>query len=213
MKIVSPQDKIIVTITSKYIKDFGSLTKRLSIGDGTSVHLEDFAQILGTVYSLPKELSKKNIENGYSMDEIKVGDQVIFAFNVVFDFYQKNPKDPDSETLYRNRMSYNAKEYWLADITKIFGIIRDGQIIMINGFVMAMPYSEDRIFLQPGSKRTKVCKSSDVMHIGNPRTHLKQISVQQGDVIYYSSKKTQKYQINDKPFIILSQQQVLGKVN
>lgn len=208
--IQSPSDKIIVTITSKYIKDFGSLTKRLAIADGTSVHLEDFAQVVGTVVSLPKEISQKNREAGYSMDEIRVGDQVIFAFNVVFDFYQKTP---DGEPIWRNRMSYKAKDYWLADITKIFAIIRGNEIIMINGFVMAMPYAEDRIFTQPGTKKSRFSKSSDVMHIGNPRTHLPKINVQPGDIIYYNPKKTQKYQINDKPFIILTQQQVLGKVN
>ena len=62
--IQSPEDKIIVTVTSKYIKHFGSLTKRLSITDATSVHLEDFANIIGTVVSLPKGLSKKVVGNG-----------------------------------------------------------------------------------------------------------------------------------------------------
>ena len=86
--IQAPQDNIIVSIKSKYTKDFGSLTRRLSIGDATSVHLEDFAQLKGIVVSLPKEISKTKTENGYSMEGIEVGDTILFAFNVVFDFYQ-----------------------------------------------------------------------------------------------------------------------------
>lgn len=213
MPIQSPQDKIICTITSRYTKDFGSLTKRLAIGDATSIHLEDFANIVGTVVSLPKELSQKNIENGYSMDEIRVGDKVIFAFNVVFDFYQKNPKDENSEIIYRNKMSYDAKDYWLADITKIFAVLRGEEIIMINGFVMAKPYPEDRLFVQPGAKKSRTSKCSEVISVGAPRTNINPISINPGDTIYYNPKKAQKYQINDKPFIILTQQQVLGKMN
>jgi co-chaperonin GroES (HSP10) len=208
--IQAPQDNIIVTVTSKYTKDFGTLTKRLSISDATSVHLEDFANIVGTVVSLPMEISKEKKEAGYSMDEIKIGDKLIFAFNVIFDFYQK---EHDALPLYRNKISYNAKDYWLADITKIFAIIREQEIIMINGFVMATPFKEDLIFTQNGQYKSRASKSSEVMHIGSPRTNLKKINVNMGDTIHYNPKKTQKYQINDKPFIILSQQQVLGKVN
>lgn len=208
--IQSPEDKIIVTVASKYIKHFGSLTKRLSITDATSVHLEDFANIIGTVVSLPKGLSKKVVDAGYSIDGIRVGDKLIFAFNVIFDFYQK---EPDGEPIYRNRISYNAKDYWLADITKVFAIIRNEEIIMINGFVMATPFPEDRLFTQPGQKISRVSKSSEVMHVGNPRTTEKPISIKTGDTIYYNPKKTQKYEINGKPFIILTQQQVFGKVN
>jgi len=208
--IISPQDKLIVSITSKYTKDFGSLTKRLSIGDATSVHIEDFAQIIGKVVSLPKELSQKNIDNGYSMDGIEVGDTIIFAFNVVFDFYQK---EPDGEPIYRNRIRFDTKDYWLADITKVFGIIRGEKVIMVNGFVMATPFKDDLIFTQPQNRRSRVSKHSDVMWVGSPRTNQKPIDIKQGDTIFYNPKKTQKYQINDKPFIILTQQQVLGKVN
>lgn len=208
--IQAPQDNVIVSIKSKYTKDFTSLTKRLSIGDATSVHLEDFAQIVGTVVSLPICLSEKNIENGYSMDELKVGDKIIFAFNVVFDFYQNAP---DALPIYRNKISYNAKDYWLADITKIFAIIRGEEIVMINGYVMATPFEKDLIFTQPESRRARKSKSSEVMWVGKPRINQNHINIKTGDTIYYNPQKTTKYEINNKPFIILTQQQVLGKRN
>lgn len=208
--IISPQDKILVTVKSKYTKDFGSLTKRFAIDQGTSVHLEDLVSIVGTVASLPKTLSKINIDNGYSMDEIKVGDMLIFSFSVIYDFYQK---EVDGDLLYRNRIFYSGRDYWMADITKIFAIIRGDKIIMINGFVMASTFEEDKIFTQPSHKTVRKCKSSKVLYIGNPKTNAKKIGVKPGDVIYYNPAKVQKYQINNKPFIILTQQQVLGKVN
>lgn len=208
--IISPQDKILVTVKSKYTKDFGSLTKRFAIDQGTSVHLEDLVSIVGTVASLPKTLSKRNIDNGYSMDEIKVGDMLIFSFSVIYDFYQK---EVDGDLLYRNRIFYNGRDYWMADITKIFAIIRGDKIIMINGFVMAATFDEDKIFTQPSHKTVRKCKSSKVIYMGNPKTNAKKIGVKPGDVIYYNPAKVQKYQINNKPFIILTQQQVLGKVN
>lgn len=208
--IQSPQDKLIVSVTSKYIKDFSTLTKRMALENATSVHLEDMVNIVGTVVSLPRSISKLNIDNGYSMDDIKVGDMLIFSFSVIYDFYQK---EHEGELLFRNRIFYNGKDYWMADISKVFAIIRGEEIIMINGFVMAETYEEDKIFTQPEAVRSKKTKSSKVIWVGKPRTNKKPINIKRGDTIYYNPKKTQKYQINNKPFIILTQQHVLGKVN
>lgn len=211
MILQAPQDKILVTVKSKYTKDFGSLTKRFAIEQGTSVHLEDLVQTVGTVYSLPKEISKEKKEQGYSMEEIRVGDQLIFSFSVIYDFYQKSH---EGELLYRNRINYKGKDYWFADITKIFAIIRGEKIIMINGFVMAARFAENRILTQPDYKSTRVSKSSELLYIGSPRTNLRKISAKSGDEIYFNPQKVQKYEINRKPFIILNQHQVLGrKVN
>jgi co-chaperonin GroES (HSP10) len=84
---------------------------------------------------------------------------------------------------------------------------------MVNGFVMATPFDADRIFTQPENRRSRSSKSSDVMWVGTPRTNQKSIDIKQGDTIHYNPKKTQKYEINGKPFIILTQQQILGKRN
>lgn len=206
--IQSPENKVIVTVKSKYSKDFGSITKLSAIENAASVHLEDLVTIVGTVVSLPKSISKQGHYKDYGLDEIMVGDQLIFSFSVIYDFYQN---EPDGPLLYRNKISYKAKDYWMADITKIYGIIRGEDIIMINGYVMAKPFPEDVIFTQPAYKKMRKCKSSEVIYIGSPRLGAKKIDVQAGDLIYYNPRKTQKYQINNKPFIILNQHQVLGK--
>lgn len=209
--INSPFDNVIVTVKSKYIKDFGTLTKRLALEQGTSVHLEDLVNIVGTVVSLPKQISQEKKDRGFSMDNIQVGDGVIFSFNVIYDFFQK---EVEGELLYKNKIHYKGKNYWLADVTKIFAVIRNEEIIMINGYVMAMPFSEDLIITQESNKVARKSKFSRVIHIGEPKSGQEKINVRQDDQIYYNPKKATKYQINNKPFIILTQQQVFGvKVN
>jgi co-chaperonin GroES (HSP10) len=204
--IQSPENKIIVSVTSKYSKDFGLLAKRMALQDGTSIHLEDFVNIVGTVVSLPVSVSKDGHYKDFSIDEIKVGDTILFSFSVIYDFYQKEDK-----TVYKNRISYKAKEYWLADITKVFGIIRGDNLLMINGYVMAKAFQEDVIFTQPAHKKLKKSKSSELLYIGTPRVGMKKINAKSGDIIHYNPRKAQKYQIENKPFIILNQHQILGK--
>lgn len=209
--IQSPQDNVFVTVKSKYTKDFGNLTKRFALEQGTSVHLEDLVNLVGTVVSLPKSLSQEKIDRGFSMDNIQVGDELIFSFNVIYDFFQK---EPEGEMFYKNRLNYKGKDYWAADITKIFAVIRGDEIIMLNGYVMAMPFSEDLIITQQDAITVRKSKFSRVIHIGEPKNGQPKIKVNQDDQIYYNPKKVTKYEINNKPFIILTQQQVFGaKVN
>ena len=55
---------------------------------------------------------------------------VLFSFSVIYDFYQK--KQDVGDPIYRNRIQYKGKEYWLADITKIFGVITPIDIQMVR---------------------------------------------------------------------------------
>ena len=114
------------------------------------------------------------------------------------------------DPLYKNLISIQGKEFWMADITKIYAVIRNGEIIMVNGYVMARPFEKDLIFTTAKSKKLKGVKSSQIMHIGNPREGKTPIQAKMGDNIYYSPNLPIPYQINDKPFIILQQHQVLG---
>lgn len=206
--IQTASDKIIVTVKSKYCKNFTDLMKRVAIQDGTSVHLEDFVSLVGTVVSIPKTISNNRTYTGFSTKDIQVGDEVIFSFNVIYDHYQKMQ---EGEFIYKNLITLNAQEFWMADITKIYAVIRDEKITMINGYVMATPFAEDRIITAQRDKKAKGVKSSVVMHIGNPKETHKRITAEQGDTIFYSPNHPIKYQINNKPFIILQQHQVLGK--
>lgn len=205
--LVSPENKVMVKIKSKYIKDFDKITKMSAIQNAATVHLEDLVNITGEVVSLPVSIKKDRVYEGFSTKDIQVGDTAIFSFSIVYDFIQKEPDDP---LIYKNRISYHGEEYWQADIRKIFGVIRNGEIIMINGYVMAGLFDEDKIYIANASSRAKNCKSSQVIHIGNNKEGQSKIPVHSGDTIFYNPLKPQKYQINNKPFIILQQNQVLG---
>ena len=204
----SVENKIILSLATKYCKNFSDIAKRAAIADNASVHLEDLVSIVGEVVSIPKSISNDRWHEGFSTKDIQVGDTAIFSFSIVYDWYQnKHMGDP----LYKNLITIQGKEFWMADITKIYAVIRNEKIIMINGYVMAVPFIDDKIQLLASSKKTKGTKTSTIMHIGNPRTDRKAIGAKDGDTIYFNPKIAIKYQINDKPFIILQQHQILGR--
>ncbi len=203
--IQSAENKVIVKVKSKYIEQFGALTKIAAIQQNTSIHIEDLVNIRGEVVSLPRVVNKA----GFSTEGIEVGDTVLFSFNVIYDFVLKD-KDAYQEPIYKNRVGYKGQEYWLADITKIFGVIKDNEVKMVNGYVMAAPFEEEAIFIPGVAKKSRKTKYSEIYHIGSPKTNAKSIKAKDGDVIYYNPLKVQKYQINNKPFIILQQDKVLG---
>lgn len=206
--IQSAENKVILHLATKYIKNFSDIAKRAAIADNASVHLEDLCNIVGEVVSIPKSISNDKWHEGFTTKDIKVGDTAIFSFNIVYDWYQNTHM---GDPLYKNLISIQGKEFWMADITKVYAVIREGEIIMINGYVMAKPFEKDAIFVANKSKKLKGVKSSEVMHIGNPREGKPKIGAKQGDTIYYSPNIPIPYQINDKPFIILQQHQVLGR--
>jgi co-chaperonin GroES (HSP10) len=117
----------------------------------------------------------------------------------------------DADPIYRNRFMYKGEEYFLADITKIFGVIRDEEIIMVNGYVMASEFSESNFVLPASLKKIKKAAETNVMHIGYPKTEETSIDVDNGDKIYFNSITAQKYQINQKPFSIIQQNKIFGK--
>lgn len=206
--IQAPVDKLILHLETKYIKNFSEIAKRSAIADGASVHLEDLCQIVGEVVSIPKTISDDKWHKGFSTKDIKVGDTAIFSFNIVYDWYQKVHM---GEPLYKNLITIQGKEFWMADITKIYAVIRNNETIMVNGYIMAYPFVEDKIITETKSKKLKGVKSSEIMHIGNPKEGQRPITAKQGDTIYYPPNLPIKYQINNKPFIILQQHQVYGK--
>jgi co-chaperonin GroES (HSP10) len=208
MKIQSAENKVVVKPKTKYISNFTDIMKISAIQNFATLHLEDLVNNCGEIISIPKSVSKDKTHNGFSTKDIRVGDTAIFSFSVIYDFIQRGE---DLPPLYKNMISYKGNEYFSADITKIYGVIRDGQIIMVNGYVMATTFVDDKIVVAAVSKKIKGCKSSTVMHVGNPKETLKKIPIKQGDTIYFNPMIAQKYQINNKPFIIIQQHQILGK--
>lgn len=206
--IKSAEDKVIVTVTTKYIKHISDLLKRAALENNTSIDPSDYVNITGTIISLPKRISNTRDYKGFSIKDIQVGDTAIFSSNIIYDLVIKAENE---EPVYKNLITFKGQEYWVADITKIFGVIRNGEIIMINGYVMATPFTASKIYIPAAQKKSKQSASSQIMHIGNPKETLLPIDVKQGDTIHFNPMIATKYQINDKHFIILQQHQILGK--
>src|SRR5690348_17269935 len=127
--IQSSANKVIIQVERKYIKNFSDLVKRSAIQNGASVHIEDLVQIVGVIHSIPKTVIQDRTHYGFSTKDIRVGDTAIFSFSVIYDFYIKEGVE---EPFHKNMITFEGKEYWQADITKIYGVIRNGEIIMIN---------------------------------------------------------------------------------
>lgn len=206
--IQSPENNVIVKVKTKYIGNISKILQLSSIQNGASVDSVDLVNIMGEVVSLPRTISDKIGYKGFTTKDIQVGDTAIFSYSVIHDFVI--PAE-DADPIYRNKMMYKGEEYFLADITKIFGVIRDGEIIMINGYVMTGTFTESTLVLPSTLKKLKKAAETEVMYNGNSKTTEAPIDINQGDVIYFNSMTAQKYQINNKPFSIISQNKIFGK--
>lgn len=198
----APLDKVVVKVDTKYIRNFTSILKMAAIQNNSSIEQADYVNIVGTVVSQPKKISNKREYVGFSADDIMVGDKAIFSHEVIYSFSQL---DPDAEPVYRNCVWYNGVEYFVADITHIFAVIRDDKIRMQNGYVMVVEMENPpKIILDNPTRRSISAYSATVSQVQKNKPYT------QGDVVYYNPSKLQLYQINGKPFGILRERDILG---
>jgi len=206
--IQAPDNNLIVLPTTKYTRNITDMLKRAAIQNLSSVNPADFVSIVGEVISLPKTITNQEDLKGFSLKDIRVGDTAIFSYQVIYDLVQK---EPNADPIYRNRLWYEGNEYFVAHIRHIYGVIRDGEIIMINGYVMVEHFEEMMIYVPAEQKRVREPQKCQIMYIGNSRENLTNIDAQKGEYVYFNPKYAQKYQIKGKPFCILQQHQILGK--
>ena len=203
------ENNLIITMSTKYIRNISDILKRAEIQNISSVSPTDLVQIVGTVVAIPKRITtKKRGYEGFSINNIRVGDKIFFRYDVVFDFRPISKV----ENIYRNMFEYRAKEYWLCNIQKLFGVIREDRIIMLNGYVMLKDFPDDMLFLHQSVKKINGTKTSKIISIGEPKIKEKSIPAYAGDEVVFDPKKTAKYQINNKTFTIIQQKFLLGKI-
>jgi co-chaperonin GroES (HSP10) len=201
-------NNLIVKVKTKYIGNISDIMRISSIENGSSVDSVDLVNIIGTVVSKPLTISRDANHLGFSDDLIKSGDTILFSYNIIHDFVLNGP---DESPVYKNRFFYEGEEYFLADINKVFGIIREDNIIMLNGFVMTGPVQESVIIIPKEMKKIKAASETYAMHYNYSKIGENQIDVQSDDTIYFSTFSAQKYQINGKKFCILPQNKIFGK--
>jgi hypothetical protein len=204
----APENKVCLRVKTKYISNITDMMKRASFENLSSVHVEDAVQVIGTIVSLPRTIVKDRWHDGFSTSDLNVGDTIFFSHSVISEYYQS---EHNGDPIYKNMVRYKEHEYFFADITQIYAVRKDDSWYMINGYVMAMPFHEDKIFVQQVFRDSHKAKSSGCLKIGSAKTTVKPIDVKAGDEIYYNPNKAIKYQLNGKHFIILQQHHVLGK--
>jgi co-chaperonin GroES (HSP10) len=206
--IQSPENKIIVHPKTKYIRHISDLMKRSAIQNGATVDPADIVNIVGEIVSIPAHISKTQEYLGFTTDNLQIGDIAIFSYRVIYDLIIKQE---NGEPVYKNLIKHNGKEYFSCDIRNIFGVIRGEEIVMVNGYVMLTEYEPSKIIVSQANTRYKKAKSSNIIHIGDNKSHLPKITAFPGDLVYYNADKAQHYQINDKKFIILQQDKIYGR--
>jgi co-chaperonin GroES (HSP10) len=200
--IKSPQNNVIVKVDNKYIGNISNIMKLSAIQNNTSIDPSDYVNIMGEVVAAPLSICKRVDYKGYSNDNIQVGDIAIFSYSVISNMTITE----DDKLNFKNRVWYNGDEMFLCDIMNIYAVIRNEEMIMLNGHIMAETHEDSRIILPSSMKKTKGTVSSTVIYTGKNK-----IDIKNGDVIYYNPFMAQKYQIKGKPFVILRQQHVLAK--
>lgn len=205
----SPLNNVVVQVDHKYHKDFASITKRAALNPGSQINGADYVNIMGKVVSVPSSISKNRDYEGFVTNDIYSDDMAIFRYDVIFDFIS-NPEA--NEPVYKNLIWFKGKEYFIADIQKVFGVIRAGEIIMVNGYCMIENMSNPSALILPQHLKNVIQASyATLTQIDKNRTNLKPIDAKQGDTVYYNPNVVQTYEINGKKFGILSQRHILGR--
>lgn len=208
--LIAPFNNIIVQVATKYISNISNILKVAAIENNSSVDSTDIVNIVGTVISIPKSITTEiRGYEGFSTKDIQVGDTAIFRFDVIHAFKSTSA---EQGIVYKNRIWYNGKEYWLCDIQKVFGIIRNEEIKMVNGYVMLTDFEPKKIILPAHMRNVRGTQQSKIMHIGSSKITEKQISATMGDTVFFNPNLAAKYQIKGKPFRIIQQDKILGKI-
>jgi hypothetical protein len=204
-----PIDNVVVQVETKYHKNFSNMIKRANMNPGSQINPADYVQVVGRVISVPDEITNRLDYKGFTTNDIYPDDIAIFRYDVIYDFLEG---EESGDPIYKNMVWMKGKEYFLADIQKIFGVIRAGEIIMVNGYCMVENYTPPpKIILPQHLKNTIRSASATLTNIGRPLSHMKCIGAQPGDVVYFNPNILQKYEINGKSFGILTQKQILGR--
>ena len=202
------ENNLLVTVSMKYIKNITNILRESAIQNNSSVDPSDIVNIVGTVASIPYRITtKKRGYAGFSTKDIQIGDTVIFRFDVIYQFTNIS----QTERKFTNQIWYNGQEYWACDIQKVFAVIRDGEIKMVNGYVMIEDYEPPKIILSQGHARVRGAQQSQVLHIGSAKENLKNLDIVPRETIYFNPNVAAKYQINGKPFRIIQQASILCK--
>ena len=210
MAFKSGTTNVIVKVKSKFTQTFDKMIAMANLYQGSQVNPADYVNIVGEVVAVPRSVKKRMDYEGFSPKDIQVGDQAIFSYQVIYNLEELL----NGKFKYLNQLNYKKDEVFLADITNFFAVIRDEEIIMVNGYVMLQDISEpSKLILVTQKRVTPNAVSATVVAIGNPLTNSKPIDVSPLDKVLLDFRKIQHYQINDQKFGIVQQRHIYAVEN
>lgn len=203
--LTPPFNNLLLKIGDIFVKQYGKVAKTsVMYAHGSDINPADMVNIVGEVVALPLKIMEADAGyKGFSIKDIQVGDTAIFRYDVIYEFVEKER--------FKNMFWYRGQEYWSAAITKIFAVIRKGQIIMVNGYCMVEGMNNPtNIILPHNMKNIDGIGSATLTAIGNNLTFINKVDAEPGDTIFFDPRKLQKYEIGKKKFGILRQHQLFG---
>lgn len=205
----APINKVVLKFKTKYIKYISDTMRRASIQQNASVDPVDLVNIVGEVVGLPAHITTDIHEyEGYSAKDIKIGDTAIVSYQVIYSFHQT---EPDEEPKYKNQVMIGAEEYFMCGIKNVYAVIRNDEVIMVNGNCMIEDIVPPSLLKLPQYLTKKLNVSSGVLTgINNNLEHLPKINADKGNTVYFNFNKLQQYEINEKKFGIIKQSEILG---
>lgn len=203
----APINNVLVKVNSLFTKHISNIIKTsFAESNGTEINPADYVTIVGEVVSPPRHITT-NVRGyeGFSADDIKPGDLCIMSYSVIYDV-----DISDENQKWKNCFWFKGQEYWVADILKIFAVVRDGRIIMQNGYCMIEGMQPLSVLRLPNHlKRMLNISQATVTHVSTRGFHVEN-KILPMDTVYYNPLKVQKYTINGKEIGIIEYKHLLG---
>lgn len=209
MVIESGTNHLILQLARPYQEDLYNAIRMSNIDPGSQVNEADYATISGKIIAVPRTICNRRDYNGFSTDDIRVGDTAIFSYVVVHSFQESQTGD----ATFANEFRIGRYCYWRCELTQVFGVVRGGEILMKNGYVMVEEVKKPTIFQMP--TETKVQENATltkIIAIGSNTVGKATIDAHAGDTIAVNYKKCSPYKLNGKTFSIVKQKDILAVV-
>lgn len=202
-------DKVLVEVesNSEWLHEVKTKSGVIAVAFENDLDRRAGAVRKGKVVALPCAISQHYILKNVQ-DKVEIGDLVYLHFNAI---------TPD------NRIDLE-KPYFLVCMENIFCIVRNGEIIMYAGRVLAEPIFDEDVQDLGGLKVKKTdagvikelnvthnFKKAKLAHIGNPLAPAKKTNVSPGDIIYYEQDADFENEIEGKKYFCMVQEDIQMK--
>lgn len=201
MKLISPQNKIIVEIEKKFY-DTIEFESGVTLYQDTTFHPEEFAMMEAKVISVPRSIIDRPDYNGFK-ELPEEGDTILIRYDVIFSYRDQ----PDRATpFYKNLIMHNGQEFWRVDVLQCFAIKKEGGYRMLNNYVMCdmveLKRNIGEILVLPEHMRTEIRR--DTMRV----RHIFSWDIVAGQIIYTTPNAAQQYKKGIDEFYIIQQRHI-----